>query len=90
MYVLVTHRNVAVYPGGTYRRELNFFVRLAMLLQITQGEHDLMLDLLHSALGNLREEIYKTEAAGDQAQLKQREKVLTGLLAPLTGADALN
>jgi hypothetical protein len=36
MYVLVTHRNVAVYPGGTYRRELNFFVRLAMLLQITQ------------------------------------------------------
>ena len=59
-----------------------------MLLQITEAEHDLLLDLLHSALGNLREEIYKTEAAAYQAQLKQREKVLTGLLARVTGADA--
>ena len=59
-----------------------------MLLQITQGEHDLLLELLQSALGNLREEIYKTETAGYQAQLKRREEVLTGLLARVTGADS--
>jgi hypothetical protein len=59
-----------------------------MLFQINQPEHELLLDILGVALGNLREEIYKTEAAEYQRMLKQRESLLTGLLARLTAADA--
>jgi hypothetical protein len=59
-----------------------------MLLQINQPEHELLLELLVVALGNLREEIYKTEAAEYQRMLKHREFLLTGLVARLTTADA--
>lgn len=59
-----------------------------MLLQINQPEHDLLQEVLAAALGNLREEIYKTEAAEYQRMLKQRESILTGLVARLTTADA--
>lgn len=55
-----------------------------MLLKINQAEHELLLDVLSFALGNLREEIYKTEAAEYQRMLKQRESLLTGLVARLT------
>ena len=48
----------------------------------------LLVDVLGVALGNLREEIYKTEAAEYQRMLKQRETLLTGLVERLTAADA--
>jgi len=59
-----------------------------MLLQINQTEQELLREVLAVALGNLREEIYKTEAAEYQQMLKQRESVLIGLVARLTAADA--
>jgi hypothetical protein len=59
-----------------------------MLLQINQPEHELLQEVLAGALGNLREEIYKTEAAEYQWMLKQRECLLIGLVARLSAADA--
>jgi hypothetical protein len=59
-----------------------------MLLHINQPEHELLQEVLALALGNLREEIYKTEVAEYQRMLKQRESLLTGLVARLSTADA--
>lgn len=59
-----------------------------MQLQISERELDLLVDLLGSALGNLREEIYKTDAAEYKAKLKQREALLIRILTRLTDAQA--
>ncbi len=40
-------------------------------------------DVLESALGELREEVYKAEVADYKTSLKQREAVLTGVLQRL-------
>jgi hypothetical protein len=60
-----------------------------MLLQINRPEHELLQAVLAAALANLREEIYKTEAAEYQWMLKQRESLLTGLVARLSAASGL-
>ena len=59
-----------------------------MLLHISQPEHELLQEVLAVALGNLREEIYKTEVAEYQRMLKQRESLLTGLVVRLSTPDA--
>ena len=59
-----------------------------MLIELNQQEHALLLDILGSALGTLREEIYKTENMDFEQGLKQRESVLIGLLEVLRGAKA--
>jgi hypothetical protein len=59
-----------------------------MQLQIDDRELDLLVDVLRSALGSLREEIYKTEAADFETQLKQRKVVLMRLLTRLEAARA--
>jgi hypothetical protein len=51
---------------------------------MNKPEHELLCDILGVALSNLREEIYKTETAEYERMLKQRESLLTGLLARLT------
>jgi hypothetical protein len=59
-----------------------------MLLRIDEREHELLLELLHTAMGNLREEIYKTETTDYRAMLMEREKVLTGLLEGLAALES--
>ena len=54
-----------------------------MNLEIDTREHALLVDVLEHALGSLREEIYKTETSEVKQALKQRESVLTALLARL-------
>jgi hypothetical protein len=59
-----------------------------MLLQLSDAELKVLEDVLRRAMGDLREEIYKTEAAEYQAQLHKREVVLDGLLTKMAGSIA--
>ena len=54
-----------------------------MQLDLTAEEAAVLADGLDRALGDVREEIYKSEVAEYKAALKQREAVLTGLIARL-------
>ena len=54
-----------------------------MQLDLNPEESAVLVDALGKALGDLREEIYKSEVAEYKAALKQREAVLTGLIARL-------
>jgi hypothetical protein len=54
-----------------------------MQIDLTADETAVVTDILKSALGELREEIYKSELTDYKNSLKQRESVLTGVLARL-------
>ena len=59
-----------------------------MLLELNRNEYDVVSDVLARAMRELREEIYKTEAAEFEAQLKRREAILAGVLQRLEAAGA--
>ena len=59
-----------------------------MQLDLNPEESAVLVDALGKALGDLREEIYKSEVAEYKAALKQREAVLTGLIARLAARPA--
>ena len=52
-----------------------------MQLELTKDEVEILDELLSSALGDLREQIYKAEVAEYKAALKQRESLVSSLLA---------
>jgi hypothetical protein len=54
-----------------------------MQIDISAAEAAVLAEVLDSALGDLREEIYKSEVAEYKARLKEREAVLTSLLQRL-------
>jgi hypothetical protein len=54
-----------------------------MHIDLTADETAVVTEILDSALGELREEIYKAEVAEYKNALKQRETILTGLLGRL-------
>ncbi len=54
-----------------------------MQLDLSPSEAAVVADVLESALGELREEIYKAEVADYKTSLKEREAVLTGVLQRL-------
>jgi hypothetical protein len=51
-----------------------------MQVSISAEEAEVLEELLTSALGDLREQVYKAEVAEYKAVLKQRENVVAGLL----------
>jgi hypothetical protein len=59
-----------------------------MQLDLTAEEAAVLADGLDSALGNVREEIYKSEVAEYKAALKLREAILVGLIARLAARPA--
>jgi hypothetical protein len=59
-----------------------------MLLQLEPLEAEVLADVMRRAMADLREEIYKTDAADYQAQLKAREVILNGLIKQLRAAEA--
>jgi hypothetical protein len=54
-----------------------------MQLDLTAEEATIIAEVLDSALGDLREQVYKTEVADYKATLKRREAVLTKVIAQL-------
>ena len=54
-----------------------------MVLRLSPAEHRVLSELLSNALGNLREEVYKTENYDWRQDLKQRELLLKDLLGRL-------
>jgi hypothetical protein len=52
-----------------------------MQIDLSQQEFDFLGELLERENGNLREEVYKTEATDWKQALKGREHLLAGLLA---------
>ena len=54
-----------------------------MQLDLSADELAVLADVVDSALGELREEVYKAEVADYKDNLKQREAVLTRILARL-------
>jgi hypothetical protein len=54
-----------------------------MQLEISADEAVVLAEVLDSALGDLREEIYKAEVADYKAALKDREAIVTRLLQQL-------
>ena len=54
-----------------------------MQLDITPAEAQVLEEVLARALGDLREEIYKSEVADYKAALKQREVIIQSLLQRL-------
>ena len=54
-----------------------------MQIDLSADEGAVVTEILTSALGELREEIYKTEVAEYKTRLKHREAVLTSLLSRL-------
>lgn len=57
-----------------------------MQLELTADEGAVLADVLDSTLGDLREQIYKTEVAEYKATLKERERILVSLLARVRAA----
>jgi hypothetical protein len=57
-----------------------------MQLQLTAAELAVLQDILSTALGELKEEVYKTETAEYKDTLKAREATIQGLLSRLQGA----
>ena len=58
-----------------------------MQLEISAEEAAVLVDVLESALGDIREQIYKAEVADYKAQLKLREAVISALLSRLRAAN---
>ena len=59
-----------------------------MQLDLTADEAAVVADVIDSALGDLREQVYKTEVATYKVTLKQREAVLKKVLELLGGRPA--
>jgi hypothetical protein len=59
-----------------------------MLLELDRHEVEVVGDVLRRAAGDLREEIYKTEAADFHAQLKRRQAVLARVVQKIAAAEA--
>ena len=59
-----------------------------MQLDLSAAEAAVLADVLDSALGELREEIYKSEVAEYKTTLKEREALLTAMLQRLGGRPA--
>jgi hypothetical protein len=58
-------------------------------LELSADELQTLQEILEGELGDLREQIYKAEVAEYKAQLKERERIVTGLLSRLrAGAPA--
>ena len=57
-----------------------------MHLELSPEEAALLTEVLDSELGDVREQIYKSEVADYKAALKQREQLVTGLLERLRGS----
>ena len=55
-----------------------------MQIDLTADETAVITEVLDSALGDLREQIYKAEVAEYKDSLKQREAVLKSLLSRLS------
>ncbi len=51
-----------------------------MQLSLRSDEAEVLEEILTSALGDLREQVYKSEVAEYKAALRQREAIVTGLL----------
>jgi hypothetical protein len=51
-----------------------------MQLPLSFDEAEVLEDILTSALGDLREQVYKSEVAEYKTALKQREAIVSGLL----------
>lgn len=58
-----------------------------MQVQLSSGELEVVADILRRAMGDLREEIYKTEVSDFEAQLKTREAVLEGVLKKIAASE---
>jgi hypothetical protein len=59
-----------------------------MNLTLSGEEVELLRDVLESARGSLREEIYQTSTYEVRQQLKQREAILNALIVKLGGPTA--
>lgn len=59
-----------------------------MQLTLTEAERDLLIEILRSRMGELREEIYHTTVSGYRDMLKAKEATLLGLLALLDAESA--
>lgn len=57
-----------------------------MSIQFNQKELDLILEILRSRLGTLREEIYHAEAPAFKDDLKQKKEVLQAVIGKIEGA----
>ena len=61
-----------------------------MQLDLSPAEAAVVADILDSALGALREEVYKAEVADYKVTLKEREALLAGVLQRLGRRPAAN
>jgi hypothetical protein len=61
-----------------------------MQLEISAEDAAVLADILDSALGDLREEIYKAEVADYKARLKIREAIINRLLDQLRARPAVS
>ena len=61
-----------------------------MELTLSPDEAAVLAEVLDSALGDLREEIYKSEVADYKTALKQREVILHALIARLGARPSLS
>jgi hypothetical protein len=59
-----------------------------MELTITDDQQTLLVSVLQDVLGEVREEIYKSEVANYRDQLKGKEELLRGILTALGAAPA--
>ena len=58
-----------------------------MQLEISADEAAVLADVLDSALGDLREQIYKAEVADYKTQLKRREAIIAALVNRVRAAN---
>jgi hypothetical protein len=61
-----------------------------MQIDVSADEAAVLMDVLDSALGDLREEIYKAEVADYKTTLKTREVIITRLLDQLRSRPAVS
>jgi hypothetical protein len=59
-----------------------------MQLEISADEAAVLTDVLESALGDLREQVYKSEVAEYKANLKRREALIAGVLGRVRATQA--
>jgi hypothetical protein len=58
---------------------------MPMSLTLSADEVEVLRTIVLEALGNLRDEVYKTDNYDLRTELKQREALVSGLLARLSG-----
>jgi hypothetical protein len=54
-----------------------------MYLQLTDREHELLLEMLHERMSELRGEIHRTEVQAFKEELKVSEELLAAVIAKL-------